>query len=331
MVFFNTEQITTKVSAHQPLQPPPALLYPLAIYLMNYAGVEFDIVRASDKLPFFSKDHTDQVQYFCAVGGMDYFLSFRPTEPLRCVSDVTVDGVNMKTGTGWSQPKRSPSYRGTRAADGSYAPLRFVENPPDEEDDDNTMLTRTGIIKFKVYERGLSRPKEKNRELKAVVMSAPSSGPALKDKKGAMMSIAGAGEPFFPSLSKNTYDEGALLAEVEIRYMSEIGLVHRRIVTYDEIPVDRGVGFADVPSATPPVKKKKKKAKKAKKKEVVKKSKKRKSSDSSIRSVSSSGGSRKKKKPRSDRQYVTSVDGDSVTSNGDGRSKTSARSDRRYV
>jgi len=130
------------------------------------------------------------------------------------------------------------------------------------------------------------------------VMSAPSSGPALKDKKGAMISIAGAGEPLGSSLSKNIYDKGALLAEVECRYMSEIGLVHRRIVKYDEIPVDRGVGFADVPSATPPVKKKTRKA--AKKKEVVmdwmvKKTKKRKSSDSSISCVSSNGGSSKKR------------------------------------
>ena len=266
---------------------------------MKYAGVEFDIVRASDKLPFFNKDHTDQIQYFCAVGGMDYFLSFRPTEPNRCVSDVTVDGVNMKCNVGWKHPTLSPSYKGPRTADGSYAPLRFAENPPDEEDDGNTMLTRTGIIKFKVYKRGQNHPRPKsskknNKELKAVVMSAPSSGPALKDKKGAMISIAGAGEPLGSSLSKNIYDKGALLAEVECRYMSEIGLVHRRIVKYDEIPVDRGVGFADVPSATPPVKKKTKKA--AKKKEVVmvKKTKKRKSSDSSISCVSSNGGSSKK-------------------------------------
>ena len=47
---------------------------------MNYCGLEFDIVRASDKLPIYSKEDSNRTLHYCTVEGMEYFLSFRATQ-----------------------------------------------------------------------------------------------------------------------------------------------------------------------------------------------------------------------------------------------------------
>ena len=112
-------------------KPSFSLRKPSYYFSMNYCGLEFDIVRASDKLPIYSKEDSNRTLHYCVGEGMEYFLSFRATQKFLSV-DVTVDNERYRS-----------LWMGSRETR-FYMPCNIETKKP-------TM--KLGVIKFQVYER----------------------------------------------------------------------------------------------------------------------------------------------------------------------------------
>ena len=205
------------------------------------SGLSFDLVSASTKQPLFSKVDSEGTLWFCAEEGAEFFTSFQSFAPMPVkVWAVEVDGKSLKHAHRWKKEARKPYFMGVEDSDGAQLPLRFAALGEAGEGGEGAEQQggKGGTISFKVSEYDPGSMKKRKNPAKAATFSSADVGMSTKDKKGGLKAEVGGRENAKVGSRRGhdfTTKTGALLAQFECRYMSEIGLVHKKIVVPGEV------------------------------------------------------------------------------------------------
>jgi hypothetical protein len=220
--------------------------------------LDFELVDATTRLPLFSKtDPTDGQLWFCAEEGQEYFLQFMNLRGLRKVCNIKVDGRKLGSSHRWKTAKLQHTFVGVQNPDLTHSALKFSASASVDEDGNDVpagrgsggeisfdlrSFTPTKILKPPALHFGLARS---NLE------TAPATAVSKKDKKGALTSTVGTATVGSKGNSAKKVIDGPIIASVYVRYMTEIGLVHKRIVAPGEVPWEPPAPVDPPPSAKP--------------------------------------------------------------------------------
>lgn len=205
------------------------------------SGLSFDLVSASTKQPLFSKVDSEGTLWFCAEEGSECFASFFTTAPMPLkVWGVHVDGKSLKKAHNFKKEGSSYNMGIWDSATGVNLPFRFSALDGEGGEDGEQQGGKGGTVSFKVSEYDPASKTKRKGAIKSTSAAAFGSGSVVassaKDKKGGLKSEVGSRENASITKASSFHTKkGALLAQFECRYMSEIGLVHKKIVVPGEV------------------------------------------------------------------------------------------------